>query len=439
MIQRVFTSSLLLLLAAHLKGQNDTPQAIVDRASTLFSPAAHASDSLHLETARCVGALLPDQPSSKDGEYEGVVSCRVGQNWSPPALVSGELLHDRETTSGSQPLIFATGTQAATENLLRGEFRLDSGGFRLAGPEWQEMKSAGGGNTALPDLVIRKDDEENRVLYGSDASYSSILGGRVESPASERAFSNDISREQARGNRYGMGAGAAPESPRTGGKPDIGLDSVPSDTSAGASRTKRLTGYAFLLRGQAEESGYGLYSYILLDHHPSAEEHDRFVALLVAVLARPTVGSLQSYVSRQHINVTEIPLEVDRPEEIARAQTPEKMAGWILDNYDYGRATAILGSLPQRAGPGPVIISVLHPANPEESPRPVFFQDLSHAQPKVMATYVGQFVQQAGKERFWDEPALAAFSVGLSNFLETAANGLGLSADGVKPWLKMIK
>jgi hypothetical protein len=355
-------------------------------------------------------------------------------------LVSGEFLHNRETTSGSQPLIFATGTQAATENLLRGEFRLDSGGFRLAGPEWQEMKSAGGGNTALPDLVIRKDDEENRVLYGSDASYSSILGGRVESPASERAFSNEISREQARGNRYGMGAGAAPESPRTGGEPSIGLDSVESDTPSGAYRTNRLTGYAYLLGGQAEEGSYGLYSYILFSHHPSTEEHDRFVALLVAVLARPTVGSLEkSHVSRQRINVTEIPLEVERKEDIVRAQSPEKMADWILENYDYGRATAILGSLPKGTGPGPVILSVLHPVDPQQSPRPVFLQDLSHAQPELMAAYVGQFVQQAGQDRFWDEPALVAFQLGLSNFLQTAAKGLGLSADGVKPWLKMIK
>jgi hypothetical protein len=261
----------------------------------------------------------------------------------------------------------------------------------------------------------------------------------VEPSASEHAFSKAVSSWEHTASWERTNRSPAGE------QPSIGLDSVQSDSSAhggGATWTRRRTGYAYLLRGGSEESGYGLYSYILFDHHPTAEEYDRFVALLVAVLARPTVGSLERYVSRQHINVTEIPLDVDRTAAIPQWPSPEqypKMADWILDNYDYGRATAILGSLPQRAGPGPVIISVLHAANPNEQPHPVFFQDLSRAQPRVMATYVAEFVQQAGRDRFWDEPALAAFGVGLSNFLQTAANGLGLSADGVKPWLKMIK
>ena len=72
-------------------------------------------------------------------------------------------------------------------------------------------------------------------------------------------------------------------------------------------------------------------------------------------------------------------------------------------------------------------------------PHPVLVQDLSRAQPLLMADYVKQFVDQAAQDHFWEARTLAAFSLTLRNPLETAAIGFGLSQDAVQKWVHYVK
>jgi hypothetical protein len=199
----------------------------------------------------------------------------------------------------------------------------------------------------------------------------------------------------------------------------------------------RITGTAPLLPGQKEEMGYGLYSYALLSHAPQESELPRYRSFLTALLELPAAKDVQRYVPRARINITYLPLTSSSPEW--DDFTLGERVDYVLDHYDYARGAAMLASLPGSKGPGPLITSVLKPMTFDAPPHPVLVQDLSRAQPLLMADYVKQFVDQAAQDHFWEARTLAAFSLTLRNALETAAIGFGLSQDAVQKWVHYVK
>lgn len=231
------------------------------------------------------------------------------------------------------------------------------------------------------------------------------------------------------GGLSGGGGGGGLSGITTGGR---GLASLPS-TSA----MPRVTGTATLLPGEKEESGYGLYSYALLSHAPQQSELPRYRSFLTALLELPAAKDVQKYVPKRRINITYLPMTSASP-EWGDLNTDERV-DYVLAHYDYARGAAILASLPGSKGPGPLITSVLTPVTFDAPPHPVLVQDLSRAQPLLMADYVKQFVDQAAQDHFWEARTLAAFSLSLRNALETAAIGFGLSQDAVQKWVRYLK
>jgi hypothetical protein len=199
----------------------------------------------------------------------------------------------------------------------------------------------------------------------------------------------------------------------------------------------RVTGIAVLLQRQTEEPGYGLYSYALLSHIPEQSELPRDRALLKALLEQPEAAQVGKYLPKARINITYLLLTSPAPnwEDL----TLDQRVDYALSHYDYGRSAALLASLPQQTGPGPVITSTLAPLSVTAHPHPVLVQDLSTAQPLLMEAYVRQFVAQVAQDRFWEAQTLASFSLKLRNVLEVAATGLGMSQDAVKSWIQYLK
>ena len=117
----------------------------------------------------------------------------------------------------------------------------------------------------------------------------------------------------------------------------------------------------------------------------------------------------------------------------------DQQVDFILEHYDYGRGAVILASLSTKQGPGPVIVSVLQPLDPSQHPHPVLVQDLSLAQPSLMTSYVSYFVEQAGKDQFWQQSTMSALALSLRNSLETAAAGLSMSRSAVDGWVKFFQ
>jgi hypothetical protein len=199
----------------------------------------------------------------------------------------------------------------------------------------------------------------------------------------------------------------------------------------------RVTGTAVLLSSQKEQPGYGLYSYALLSHRPDESELPRYRAFLRALLGLPTAAQEELYTPKHQINITYIPL--DSMSLNWTTLTVDQEVDYVLKHYDYGRGAVILASLSAKTGPGPVIVSVLHPVDPSQHPHPVLVQDLSLAQPDLMTSYVSYFVQQAGKDQFWQQSTMSALALSLRNTLETAAEGLSMSKSAVDGWVTFFK
>jgi hypothetical protein len=191
-----------------------------------------------------------------------------------------------------------------------------------------------------------------------------------------------------------------------------------------------------LLPRDAEKPGYGLYSYALISHRPQPGELPKYKAYLKALLELPTAEGVAQYVPIQRINITYLPLDALTP--TWTTMSLDNRVNYVLEHYDFARGEVMLASLSKRTGPGPVIISLLKPLDVSEHPRPVLVQDLTSAQPGLMTSYVSYFVQQAAKDDFWQEKALARLSLNLRNGLEVAAEGLGMSKTAVESWVKFF-
>jgi hypothetical protein len=227
-------------------------------------------------------------------------------------------------------------------------------------------------------------------------------------------------------------AGAAPAPPPPPPPPPVEAARPAADSPSGPTMP-RVTATAVLLPSQHEEQGYGLYSYALLTHRPQDSELPKYRAFLTALVGLPTAKDVGAYVRKARINITYFPL-TSSPEDWD-ALAIDGRVDYVLAHYDYARGAAMLASLPAPIGTGPVITSVLKPLSYDQSPHPVLVQDLSKAQPVLMADYVKEFVDQAAQDHFWQERTLQAFSLHLRNFLETAAIGLGMSKDAVHGWV----
>jgi hypothetical protein len=196
----------------------------------------------------------------------------------------------------------------------------------------------------------------------------------------------------------------------------------------------RVTGTAVLSPGEIEGAGYGLYSYALISHRPQPGELPKFKAYFRALLELPTAEAVERYVPRRRINITYLPLDSLAPKWFTMSL--DDKVSYAVDHYDFARGAAMLASLSEHTGPGPVIISLLKPLDVAAHPHPVLVQDLTLAQPGLMASYVSYFVQQAAKDQFWEEGALSHFGLNLRNALEIAAEGLGMSRTAVQSWVK---
>ena len=94
------------------------------------------------------------------------------------------------------------------------------------------------------------------------------------------------------------------------------------------------TGKAFLASNEREESGYGLYSYLLFGSKPNAEERSRYSQAIEAYLRiLPSLDKLSQYVAPSEFNITYIPV-LEKP---ASAKTDTEWAERVLEVYDYAR------------------------------------------------------------------------------------------------------
>ena len=194
-------------------------------------------------------------------------------------------------------------------------------------------------------------------------------------------------------------------------------------------RGERETGRSFLVATQPEAEGFGLYSYLLFGSPPDETSHDRYVKAVEAYLQlMPDITSLEKYLGPSVLNVTYLPLRGAPPKIVS--------AKWVLDNYNYARARALLKTLPGSYRDGPYIVSSLKPISgiPSVSGR-YLYQDLSSVPPDLVSSWEKEFLNQAAQERFWDERSAEILVLKLRTAIGILAIGLPDVQKSLEGWI----
>lgn len=197
-----------------------------------------------------------------------------------------------------------------------------------------------------------------------------------------------------------------------------------------------ITGWSLLLSGAKEKPNYGLYSYILFGSRPTDVTRERYLKTLEAYVSlAESIASLEaSGIAHQRLNVTYVPV-IKMP-----SQKDRPSAEWLLGNYDYGRARAIL-SIVQGSyrSEGPYIISYDKPLSTMKQLKEKYIdQDLTVVEPKVIYSYAREFFSQAAQERYWEDNTRRQLALKLQNTMYLMARALPPVKDAMKD-LKDIK
>jgi hypothetical protein len=174
-----------------------------------------------------------------------------------------------------------------------------------------------------------------------------------------------------------------------------------------------ITGRGFLVSGEKEIDGYGLYSYFLLGSRPDDTSRPRYLSAIKSYLRLSEASELLKVVREKNkINITYLPLKTAPSNNILSKLSVQdeinysEVAAWILDNYDYEQAQAFLMKVEGNNINGPYLVSFLKPLSNNSTAPPYLYQDLSLAPPEIVSPWVKEFIIQAAKEKFWEPNTL---------------------------------
>ncbi len=196
-----------------------------------------------------------------------------------------------------------------------------------------------------------------------------------------------------------------------------------------AARPPRQTGHQIWASGTAEPPGFGLYSYLLFGSPPSEARRPTYLAAIEGVLAQtPEVSALIVSRERKDLNILLLPVVTSLPSAASAAE--------VLQNYDYGRAAALLAILsPEPRLDGPYLVSTLQPlGGSTEGPRQYLYQDLSAVPPAVMPAYIHEFKRQAARTDYWRAASMMQWVLGFRSALDL----LGQSVPNLKAALLAV-
>ena len=176
-----------------------------------------------------------------------------------------------------------------------------------------------------------------------------------------------------------------------------------------------LSGKRYLLPGEVEAPGYGLYSYLLFSAPPKDdEERARYLKTIEACLL--VLQDVDDYLGRHvppsKLNATYIPLK-KAPDA---GKSNAEWAANVLAVYDYTAAQILLSRVQQAHQQGPYLLSVLPPLSEPGKPAHLW-EDLTGVVPEQAWNWVRFFTYLAAQERSWSEDSLQRFGLKLRNLI----------------------
>jgi hypothetical protein len=208
----------------------------------------------------------------------------------------------------------------------------------------------------------------------------------------------------------------------------IGVVSEPVSVESGSCITSR----QFLVGDSKEETGYGLYSYMLLGRPATDASQARYLALLREYLALPETSLLKKKVPSRQLNVTYVPLTESLP-----VPTPDS----VLKAYNFVVAQELLLKVPGYPWvDGPYIVSWEHPLSGASIlPRDHYlFQDLSSVPPEIVVVWVHEFMIQAGQKDYWRKRNGPDAALKLRTVIAQLAAGVDPAKKSVSEWQSIL-
>lgn len=201
------------------------------------------------------------------------------------------------------------------------------------------------------------------------------------------------------------------------GKHVKGEDLQRKDETRGGLRSAR----RYLLPNKTEESGFGLYSYLLFPVPPgNDEEKARYLKTLESCLRM--MQGVEEHLARHRrpseLNATHIPVTAVPTYN----KDLEKWAASVLDLYDYATAQKLLDRLDTTYRRGPYLISVVkQPLSNGATPAQLHvLQDFTGKVPELVSQFVDLFTYRAAQQRTWTEESLQSFRLNIRNLVAVA-------------------
>lgn len=166
-----------------------------------------------MSSARCI-VVIPNLVKGGfiiGGEHgRGIASCRTADGWSAPAFVSvGGGSWGLQIGVEGVDLVMVVMNEQGLQNMLSSKFELSGAASASAGPvgrhasagtDWKMntevltySRSHGVfAGITLNGAVIQQDVDSTRAIYGRNASFKSVLSGKVRAPKSTRRFMDAI-------------------------------------------------------------------------------------------------------------------------------------------------------------------------------------------------------------------------------------------------------
>lgn len=198
---------------------------------------------------------------------------------------------------------------------------------------------------------------------------------------------------------------------------------------------------SLLVRGDYEERGFGLYSYLLLGARPTVDTRGRYLELVRAIILRAerTTDMIGVGFSKSEINVFYFPV-VRQP---TRPATIDEVAEWIITYYDYARARRILDFAGIAShGSGPYLLASLTPLSRGIAGDVAILEDLTRATDETAPLWAGHFLEVSCSPQRWNQQSLMEAMLRIREYIslaQIAGQPVVRAVDIIAAWVKPTK
>jgi lipid-binding SYLF domain-containing protein len=212
-------SLMMMLTTAMWCGAADGPEKHIRESAAVLNEIMGAKDNGIpedlLQKAQCVGVV----PNLKRAGFivgakygKGIVTCRASNGWSAPEFVrieGGSV--GLQIGAGETDVVFIVMNERGMDKLMKDKFTVGGDASVMAGPVGRSAQAQTDAamhaeilaysrsrgvfaGIALDGATLRPDNDENRTMYGSNATPQQILRGQVQPPASAEPLYSELNR-----------------------------------------------------------------------------------------------------------------------------------------------------------------------------------------------------------------------------------------------------